>query len=77
MVVRRLMASPRKLDYQNSAWHPSQSCWWTLKITLLDVYLATEETPLFTIDHNANPQCIVGGNIQPTLEDYYRAKYAS
>lgn len=43
------------------------------KITLLDVYLATEgETPLFTIDHNTNPQCIVGGNIQPTLEDYYR-----
>ena len=42
------------------------------KITLLDVYLATEgQTPLFIIDHNTNPQCIVGGNIQSTLEDYY------
>lgn len=42
------------------------------QITLLDVYLAVEkERPLFEIDHDTNPQCIVGGNIQATLEHYY------
>lgn len=42
------------------------------QITLLDVYLAVEkEKPLFEIDHDTNPQCIVGGNIQATLEHYY------
>lgn len=42
------------------------------KISLLDVYLAVEkDKPLFEIDHKTNPQCIVGGNIQSTLSQYY------
>ena len=44
----------------------------TDKISLLDVYLAVERNkPLFEIDHKTNPQCIVGGNIQETLSEYY------
>lgn len=75
VVVRRLMAALKEADLIKTKHgspepellvDPSQ-------ITLLDVFLATEgDTPLFTIDHNTNPECIVGGNIQPTLEDYYR-----
>lgn len=43
------------------------------QISLLDVYLAVEkEKPLFEIDHDTNPECIVGGNIQPTLEMFYK-----
>lgn len=42
------------------------------QISLLDVYLAVEkDKPLFEIDHKTNPQCIVGGNIQETLSEYY------
>lgn len=45
----------------------------TDQISLLDVYLAVEkDKPLFEIDHKTNPECIVGGNIQATLTDYYR-----
>lgn len=44
----------------------------TDRISLLDVYLAVEkDKPLFEIDHKTNPQCIVGGNIQGTLKEYY------
>ncbi|GFZ27677.1 Rrf2 family transcriptional regulator [Lactobacillus corticis] len=43
------------------------------KISLLDIYLAVEkDKPLFEIDHSTNPDCIVGGNIQPTLEQFYQ-----
>lgn len=45
----------------------------TDQISLLDVYLAVEkDKPLFEIDHKTNPECIVGGNIQATLKEYYR-----
>lgn len=41
-------------------------------ITLLDVYLAVcGNKPLFTIDYETNPACIVGGNIQSTLDYYF------
>jgi DNA-binding IscR family transcriptional regulator len=41
-------------------------------ISLLDIYLAVEQDkPLFHVDHKTNPQCIVGGNIQSTLEQFY------
>lgn len=43
-------------------------------ISLLDIYLAVEQDkPLFYVDHKTNPQCIVGGNIQSTLEQFYAA----
>lgn len=41
-------------------------------ISLLDIFLAIEKSHhLFTIDYETNPECIVGGNIQFTLEKYY------
>lgn len=41
-------------------------------ITLLDIYFATEgNKPLFELDKKTNPECIVGGNIQGVLGDYY------
>ncbi|KRN25540.1 Rrf2 family transcriptional regulator [Lacticaseibacillus camelliae] len=43
-------------------------------ITLLDVYLAVEDNHnLLHIDDKTNPLCIVGGNIQDTLNDVYAA----
>ena len=42
-------------------------------ISMYDVFLATEEDQhLFTIDKKTNPQCIVGGNIQQTLSEFYK-----
>lgn len=42
-------------------------------ISLYDVFLAIEgDTPLFTIDERTNPECIVGGNIQETLDEFYK-----
>ncbi|AVH75201.1 Rrf2 family transcriptional regulator [Weissella koreensis] len=41
-------------------------------ISLLDVYLAIEDNHNFLhIDDKTNPLCIVGGNIQETLNDVY------
>jgi DNA-binding IscR family transcriptional regulator len=41
-------------------------------ISLLDVYLAIEDNrDLLHIDEKTNPLCIVGGNIQETLNDVY------
>lgn len=41
-------------------------------ITLFDVFMATEGyAQLFTIDKDTNPLCIVGGNIQDVLREYY------
>lgn len=41
-------------------------------ISLYDIYLVVEgEKPLFTIDEKTNQDCIVGGNIQSTLKQYY------
>lgn len=41
-------------------------------ISLYDVFLAVEdEQHLFAIDPKTNPNCIVGGNIQTTLSDFY------
>lgn len=42
-------------------------------ISLYDVFLATEDQQhLFTIDEKTNPECIIGGNIQATLEKFYQ-----
>src|SRR5699024_2053860 len=42
-------------------------------ISLYDVFLAIEgDAHLFTIDERTNPQCIVGGNIQETLDGFYQ-----
>lgn len=42
-------------------------------ISLLDIYRAIEDNQqLLHIDDKTNPQCIVGGNIQDTLNDIYQ-----
>ena len=41
-------------------------------ISLFDIFLVTEgHADLFTVDKETNPLCIVGGNIQEVLHDYY------
>lgn len=41
-------------------------------ISLYDVFLAVEDDQhIFTIDQKTNPECIVGGNIQATLSEFY------
>lgn len=74
VMVRRLMGDLRKASLIETKHgtpdpklaKPSE------QISLLDVYLAVDsEKPLFEIDHKTNPQCIVGGNIQATLKEYY------
>ena len=43
------------------------------EISLYDVFLAVEgDSKLFNIDKKTNPECIVGGNIQETLSQYYQ-----
>jgi len=42
-------------------------------ISLLDIYQALDEDgPLLHIDEKTNPACIVGGNIQDTLNQAYQ-----
>lgn len=42
-------------------------------ISLYDIFLAVEEEQhIFTIDPKTNPECIVGGNIQSTLNEFYQ-----
>ncbi|GAX00381.1 Rrf2 family transcriptional regulator [Secundilactobacillus silagei] len=41
-------------------------------ISLLDIYRVVEgDSPLLHVDDKTNPQCIVGGNIQTTLNKLY------
>ncbi|MFB9769659.1 Rrf2 family transcriptional regulator [Lactiplantibacillus modestisalitolerans] len=43
------------------------------QISLLNVFYAVEgDKPLFAVDPKTNPQCIVGGNIQSVLSQYYQ-----
>jgi DNA-binding IscR family transcriptional regulator len=74
VVVRRLMGQLRKaglLDTVHGAADPKLAKA-PQDISLYDVLLAVEgDKHLFTIDQKTNPDCIVGGNIQPTLAAYY------
>ena len=74
VMVRKLMGELRKaglIETKHGTPDPKLAKP-TDKISLLDVYLAVERNkPLFEIDHKTNPQCIVGGNIQETLSEYY------
>ncbi|WP_295746425.1 Rrf2 family transcriptional regulator [uncultured Limosilactobacillus sp.] len=75
VVVRRIMAALQKAGIittvQGSpkpglAKDPDE-------INLLDVYYAVEgDRQLFAVDEKTNPQCIVGGNIQKVLGNYYQ-----
>lgn len=81
VVVRRLMSQLRKAGLLNTVHGAAEP---TLnkdpaEISLYDIYLAVEDDPyLFTIDRKTNPACIVGGNIQTTLQEvYHQAEVAA
>ncbi|MFD1418651.1 Rrf2 family transcriptional regulator [Companilactobacillus keshanensis] len=81
VVVRRLMGNLREaglIDTKQGSAEPKLAKD-PSQITLLDVYFATEgNKPLFELDKKTNPDCIVGGNIQEVLGDYYeQAKIAA
>lgn len=43
------------------------------QISLLSVFYAIEgDKPLLAVDPKTNPDCIVGGNIQTVLKQYYQ-----
>lgn len=42
------------------------------KITLLEIYEAVDNGHLLNVDTNTNLNCIIGGNIQSVLSDYYK-----
>ncbi|MFV0482130.1 MAG: Rrf2 family transcriptional regulator [Campylobacteraceae bacterium] len=74
VVVRKIMTLLRKADIINTTRGTSFP---TLNkepkdISLLDVYKAVEERQeLFDIHQNTNQQCIVGRNIQNSLDEQY------
>ena len=73
-VVRNLMRDLKKagliLTHQGSA-TPSLAKQPT-EINLYDIYTAVDiNHDLIHVDPNTNPACIVGGNIQTTLQDAY------
>lgn len=75
VVVRRLMSALRKAGLLKTV-HGSvdpQIARPLDQISLYDIFLAVEgpKRHLFTIDEKTAPECIVGGNIQATLADYY------
>lgn len=75
VMVRRIMACLKRAKLlktkPGAAPAPHLACS-PGKITLYDIYLAVEKKkPLFEIDYETNPDCIVGGNIQNTLNYYY------
>lgn len=77
VMVRRLMSQLKKaglIETKSGASPDPRLAKPAENISLLDIYLAVEkDKPIFEIDHETNPQCIVGGNIQSTLEYYYQS----
>lgn len=75
VVVRRLMSKLSKAGLINTI-HGSADpslAKQPQEISLYDIFLAVEgNVHLFTIDEKTNPDCIVGGNIQPTLASFYQ-----
>ncbi|WP_172188609.1 Rrf2 family transcriptional regulator [Lentilactobacillus kribbianus] len=74
VVVRRLMGKLKKAELiQTVAGMPTpRLAKETDQISLWDVYLAVEEqTDLFNIDRQTNPECVVGVNIQQVLTECY------
>ncbi|MDO4903034.1 MAG: Rrf2 family transcriptional regulator [Limosilactobacillus sp.] len=75
VVVRRLMGSLRNAGLINTT-HGSANPVLARpadQINLYDIYLAVEgpDQALFDVDYETAPECIVGGNIQSTLETIY------
>ncbi|WEE36241.1 Rrf2 family transcriptional regulator [Lactiplantibacillus paraplantarum] len=75
VVVRRLMSKLRQAGLITTTPGTAQP---TLakplsQISLLSVFYAIEgDKPLLAVDSKTNPDCIVGGNIQTVLKQYYQ-----
>lgn len=75
VVVRRLMSQLKKAGLINTTHGAAdpQLAKEPQFISLYDVFLAVEgNVHLFAIDEKTNPQCVVGGNIQETLDEFYQ-----
>lgn len=75
VVVRRLMSALNKAGLINTVHGVAdpELAKKPAEISLYDIFLAIEgDALLFSIDKQTNPQCIVGGNIQETLNEYYQ-----
>jgi Rrf2 family protein len=75
VVIRRMLGSLQEAGLVRS--RRGANAGWTLArrpdaITLLDVYKAVEEEPLFGLHASTpNQKCPIGRNIQPTLRKIY------
>ncbi|EFH85301.1 Rrf2 family transcriptional regulator [Ktedonobacter racemifer] len=73
--IRRILGRLHKAHLVNV--HHGTSAGWTLaqppeKISLLEVYQAVEQEPLFELHHTPpNQGCVVGKGIQPALKRFY------
>lgn len=75
VVVRRLMSTLNKagLIHTTHGTADPELAKSPADISLYDVFLAIEgDSHLFAIDERTNPKCIVGGNIQDTLNIFYQ-----
>ncbi|MBU5276764.1 Rrf2 family transcriptional regulator [Lactiplantibacillus argentoratensis] len=75
VVVRRLMSKLRQAGLITTTPGTAQPALAKplSQISLLSVFYAIEgDKPLLAVDHKTNPDCIVGGNIQTVLKQYYQ-----
>jgi Rrf2 family protein len=74
--IRRILGRLHKAHLVNV--HRGTSAGWTLvrpaeSISLLEVYQAVQQRPLFELHHTLpNQDCPVGRGIQPAMEHFYR-----
>lgn len=73
VVIRRLIGDLKRAGLINSTQggHKLDLTREPKDITVLDVYQAVDDSQLLRIDTNTNQNCIIGGNIQAVLGDYY------
>jgi len=75
VVVRRLMGKLRQAGLITTTPGSAQPALAKplAQISLLQIFYAVEgDKPLFAVDPKTNPECIVGGNIQTVLQQYYQ-----
>ncbi|MGY5233247.1 Rrf2 family transcriptional regulator [Lactiplantibacillus plantarum] len=75
VVVRRLMSKLRQAGLITTTPGTAQPALAKplSQISLLSVFYAIEgDKPLLAVDPKTNPDCIVGGNIQTALKQYYQ-----
>ncbi|MFC6182483.1 Rrf2 family transcriptional regulator [Lactiplantibacillus daowaiensis] len=75
VVVRRLMGKLRQAGLITTTPGSAQPALAKPldQISLLTIFYAVEgDKPLFAVDPKTNPDCIVGGNIQTVLQQYYQ-----